>query len=367
MPKRSALLLLKRISNQAAVLTILLLVACSPLGDLTPPVSTVVPSTGALPTQTSVAQVTSPAQPTPMPTTELPATTIPTGTRNQETPTLSRPTSPAPTADDVSQPVTLVGAGDIATCEGKEDEKTAKLLDGIEGTVFTLGDNVYDAGTTSQYKECYEPTWGRHKARTKPAAGNHEYRTDEAAPYFRYFGDVAGKPGEGYYSYELGAWHIVVLNSNCKYVGGCDSGSPQDRWLQADLSAHQALCTLAYWHHPRFSSGNYKNDTMMQPIWETLYANGVDVVMSGHDHNYQRYALLAPDGSPDPLHGIRQFVVGTGGKNHYKIKNPPPTLQKYNDNTSGVLKLTLKSDSYEWDFIPIEGGKFQDPGRDKCH
>ena len=261
----------------------------------------------------------------------------------------------------------LVGAGDIASCDSDDDEKTARLLDGIEGTVFTLGDNAYDDGKSSEYGECYDPTWGRHKERTRPAAGNHEYRTEDAAPYFDYFGVAAGEPGEGWYSYDLGNWHIVVLNSNCKYIGGCEHGSPQERWLRADLAAHPGLCTLAYWHHPRFSVGKYEDDEMMLPAWQALYDAGAEIVMSGHDHNYQRYIPQTPDGRADPERGIRQFVVGTGGKSHYEIEKPKGSLEAYNDNVLGVLKLTLRTGGYEWDFVSVEGGSFHDSGRDVCH
>jgi hypothetical protein len=261
----------------------------------------------------------------------------------------------------------LVGAGDIASCGSDQDEKTANLLDGIEGTVFTLGDNAYDDGSTSQYRECYEPTWGRFKDRTRPAPGNHEYKTEDAAPYFKYFGEAVGDPKGGYYSYDLGAWHVVVLNSNCKAVGGCGEDSPQVRWLQADLADHPALCTLAYWHHPRFTSGKYDNNAGMRPLWEALYEADAEIVMSGHDHNYQRYAPQDPDGRADPAGGIRQFVVGTGGKSLYDIEHPGANLEVSNDRSYGVLKLTLGADNYDWEFIPTERGRFTDSGSGTCH
>ncbi|MCH7718695.1 MAG: metallophosphoesterase, partial [Chloroflexi bacterium] len=148
----------------------------------------------------------------------------------------------------------LVGAGDIASCASSGDEATADLLDGIAGTVVTFGDNAYQSGTESEFADCYEPTWGRHKARTRPAPGNHDYITPGASGYFEYFGAAAGDPSKGYYSYDLGAWHVIAINSNCSQVGGCDAGSPQEQWLRADLAESPTSCTVAYWHHPRFSS-----------------------------------------------------------------------------------------------------------------
>jgi len=211
--------------------------------------------------------------------------------------------------------VVLIAAGDIADCDSTGDEATAELVDQIPGTIATLGDNVYPVGHAKRFAECYDSSWGQFKARTRPAVGNHEYETRAAAGYFQYFGSAAGNPATGYYSYDLGNWHMVVLNSNCeKIIGGCQVGSPQEQWLRADLSAHPATCTLAYWHHPRFSSGQHGNAVEMQPIWQALYAAGVDVVLNGHDHNYERFAPQDATGRADPERGIREFVVGTGGK-----------------------------------------------------
>jgi acid phosphatase type 7 len=210
-------------------------------------------------------------------------------------------------------PVTLVGAGDIARCKFAADRATARLLREIPGTVFTLGDNAYPDGTAEDFRECYDPTWGKYKRRTKPAAGNHEYNTSEARPYFEYFGRKAGKPGRGYYAYDRGSWHIVVLNSNCEEVG-CGARSRQGRWLRRNLAKHRTRCTLAYFHHPLFSSGEHGNQTKMTPTWEALYAADADVVVNGHDHDYERFAPQRPDGTLDPRRGIREFVVGTGGR-----------------------------------------------------
>jgi Calcineurin-like phosphoesterase len=261
----------------------------------------------------------------------------------------------------------LVGAGDVASCTSTGDEATAELLDTLPGTVFVAGDVAYEAGTDAQFTDCYHPSWGRHKARTRPAAGNHEYGTPGASGYFKYFGAAAGDPQKGYYSYDLGAWHIIVINSNCARVGGCKAGSPQEQWLRADLAAHPATCLLAYWHHPLFSSGQHGNFVSMQPIWQALYEAGADVVVSGHDHDYERFAPQDPTGAADPVRGIRQFVVGTGGKNHYGFSTIMPNSEVHNSDTFGVLKLTLHATSYDWQFIPVAGKTFTDAGSGVCH
>jgi acid phosphatase type 7 len=210
--------------------------------------------------------------------------------------------------------VTLVGAGDIASCNYTADSATARLVGSIPGTVFTLGDNVYPDGTIKQFRNCYEPTWGKYKKRTKPSVGNHEYRTPEASGYFNYFGARAGVPSEGYYSYRRGSWHIVVLNSNCEKVGGCGRRSPQGRWLRRDLANHQARCTLAYFHHPLYSTGDNTATPEVKPFWRILYDRGADVILSGHAHRYERFAPIIPGGVRSAEKGIRQFVVGTGGQ-----------------------------------------------------
>ncbi|MFY9550564.1 MAG: metallophosphoesterase [Thermoanaerobaculia bacterium] len=262
----------------------------------------------------------------------------------------------------------LVGAGDISTCSNDGDERTAKLLDKIDGTVFTLGDNVYPNGTASQFDRCYEPTWGRHKKRTRPVPGNHDYQTAGAAPYFAYFGDAAGDPKKGYYIYDLGTWHVVVLNSNCAEIGGCQKGSAQEKWLRGDLAAHPTLCTLAMWHHPRFSSGTeHGSSKATVDFWRALQDAGAAVVLSGHDHDYERFAPQDADGKADPERGIREFVVGTGGKSFYQFGQPVANSEIRNANTYGVLKLTLHPDGYDWRFVPVEGGAFEDSGSAKCH
>jgi hypothetical protein len=261
----------------------------------------------------------------------------------------------------------LVAAGDIAFCSSSGDEATANLLDTIDGTVVTLGDNAYESGTITEYNTCYDPTWGRHIARTKPSPGNHDYLTANATGYYGYFGGAAGDPTKGYYSYALGAWHIVVINSNvnCAIIA-CSAGSAQEQWLRADLAANPRTCTLAYWHHPRFSSGTtHGNQAFMQPIWQALYDYGADVVLSGHEHNYERFALQDPSGVAD-ARGIREFVVGTGGKSHYGFASTPVANSEVRDSaTYGVLKLTLHAASYDWQFIPV-AGTFTDSGTGTC-
>ena len=269
----------------------------------------------------------------------------------------------------------LLAAGDIADCRSPGDEATADLIRTMPGTIATLGDNAYRSGSAQEYADCYDPTWGTEKARTRPAAGNHDYGTPDARGYFDYFGAAAGDRGEGYYSYDLGAWHVVVLNSNCDAIGGCEADSAQERWLRSDLASHQATCTLAYWHHPLFSSGTtHGGDLEMRPIWQLLYDAGADVVLSGHEHNYERFTPQDPNGAPDPGRGIREFVVGTGGASHYPFGTPLPTSETRNADTYGVLALTLHPDGYDWSFVPADadpgqpgGTTFTDAGSGECH
>jgi hypothetical protein len=266
------------------------------------------------------------------------------------------------------QTAILVGAGDIADCKDLSGaEATAKLLDQIRGTVMAVGDLAYPDGSKENF-QCYDKTWGRAKARTRPAPGNHEFHAAGATPYFDYFGAAAGDPKTGYYSYELGTWHIIVLNSECVDVGGCESGSPQEKWLRADLTAHPTACTLAYWHKPLFSSGGaHGNDLTVKPLFQALYEANADVVVNGHDHDYERFAPQTPDGAADPARGIREFVAGTGGKNHRPFGEPKPNSELRDATAFGVLKLTLKPNGYDWQFIPEAGKTFTDSGSGKCH
>jgi hypothetical protein len=239
---------------------------------------------------------------------------------------------------------------------------TAALLDSIAGTVFTLGDNAYFRGSREEYRDCYDNTWGRHKDRTFPVPGNHEYMSAGALPYFEYFGEVAGGPmGQGYYSFDVGTWHAIALNSNIPV----DPGSPQATWLRDDLTTSRARCTIAYWHHPRFTSGPDGNALAMRDLWQILYEFNAEIVVSGHEHMYERFAPQDPDGRPDTARGIRQFVAGTGGAFLYH----PVRLQANSEalvSSFGVLKLTLASDRYQWEFVPVGGGA-ADAGSGVCH
>lgn len=268
-----------------------------------------------------------------------------------------------------ASPAVLAGAGDIADCEDLSGaEATAKLLEKTSGTVMAVGDLAYPSGTKEQFANCYDKTWGRVKSRTRPAPGNHEFHSSGATPYFDYFGAAAGDPRDGYYSYNLGAWHIVVLNSECKEVGGCGAGSRQEKWLRADLVAHPAACTLAYFHKPLFSSGaKHGNDPEMKPLWDALYDARAEIVVNGHDHDYERFAPQSPDGAAAPERGIREFVVGTGGKSLRPFGPPKPNSEARNADTYGVLELTLRANDYAWRFIPEAGKSFTDSGTGTCH
>ena len=193
------------------------------------------------------------------------------------------------------------------------------------------------------------------------------FHSGGATPYFDYFGANAGDPKQGFYSYELGAWHIIVLNSECSEVGGCRPGSTEEKWLLADLQAHPAACTLAYWHKPLFSSGaKHGDDPEVKAFWRDLYAAHTTLVLNGHDHDYERFAPQNPEGKPDPTKGIREFVVGTGGKSHRPFGKPEATSEVRDADTFGVLKLTLHPHSYEWEFIPVAGKSFHDSGAGSC-
>lgn len=273
------------------------------------------------------------------------------------------PSSKTSTIAELSSDPVLVGAGDIGSCISLGDEATASLVDNIEGTVFTIGDNVYAHGTAFQFDVCYGLSWGRFRERTFPAVGNHDYGTSGASAYFHYFGERAGDPTKGYYSYDLGAWHIIVLNSFLPV----DAGSAQEQWLRADLAAHPTVCTAAYWHIPRFSSGlKHGSNVGMSPLWQALYDSGADVVINGHEHNYERFALQDPQGNLDPARGIREFVVGTGGNSHHTLGTPIANSEVGNDESYGVLKLTLHPTSYTWEFVPGAGSSFTDSGSAPC-
>jgi len=266
-----------------------------------------------------------------------------------------------PPADD---PV-LVGAGDVAVCGLTGDSRTARLLDGIAGRVFASGDLAYPDGTTAQFRDCYGPTWGRWLLRTSPAPGNHEYNSAGAAPYYAYFGSRAGTPGRGWYAYDLGSWRIYSLNSNCTIVG-CGATSAQVTWLKADLAAHPRACVAAVWHHPRFSSGAHGNNPSVARLWTTLEEAGAELALTGHDHDYERFAPQTGGGSTDP-EGIREFVVGTGGAALRPFETIKANSAVRNASSFGVLALTLRPGRYDWRFVPAEGDTFRDAGTGTCH
>ena len=312
--------------------------------------------------------------------------------------------------------VTLVGAGDIAKCSPDSNaEATAQLLDSTlksltpdsalpplsQARVIALGDNAYPDGTRTQYANCYDNYrlsggsifdatrtywWGQYKARTMPALGNHEYHSSKVAqPYFDYFRALNGflqpaapvpnttanpglTPGKGYYSYDMGSWHIVVLNSNCNKVGGCDRTSTQGKWLRNNLAnTTNKHCTLAYFHHPLYSTGNNIPTPNVKPLWQILYNNHADVILNGHAHRYERYAPLTPGGKTDLQNGIRQFVAGTGGAPGGSEVQQAPGVEVVETGTSGVLKLDLSAGSYHWEFVPIAVQTFTDSGNGSCH
>lgn len=262
-----------------------------------------------------------------------------------------------------SEEVVLVGAGDIAKCEMIGGAiGTARLLDRIPGTIFTAGDNAYDGGSAKDFADCYAPTWGRHRARTRPAPGNHDLVADGGRSYFAYFGESAGPEGRGYYSYDLGTWHIISLNSAVEP----NADSPQGRWLQEDLKGNATDCILAYWHSPRFSSGPHGSDPKVRDFWRLLYEAGADIVINGHDHDYERFAPQDPSGKADPTRGIREFVVGTGGGGVYRFKRPAANSEVRDNTTYGVLKLTLGPGRYQWEFVPVSEKNFTDSGAGTC-
>jgi len=262
--------------------------------------------------------------------------------------------------------VTVLAAGDIASCAGTGDEKTAALLAANPGTVITLGDNAYESGSAQEFAACYNPSWGQFLDRTHPAPGNHDYRTPHAAAYFYYFGAAAGGAQRGYYAFDLGAWRLYSLNSNCDAIGGCELGSPEANWLRDDLAAHPTTCILAYWHHPRFSSGSlHGSDPRTDGLWRTLQDAGADLILSGHDHDYERLAPQNAEGQADPA-GIREFVVGTGGSGLRPIGTVLPTSEVANGTTHGILRLELGPYGYQWEFIPVAGSTFTDSGSGAC-
>jgi hypothetical protein len=251
----------------------------------------------------------------------------------------------------------IAGAGDIAGT-GSGDEQTARILDRIDpDVVFTTGDNAYPDGTPSDFRRYYDPTWGRWKSSTRPSPGNHDHHTPGAAGYYAYFGSRAPGP---YYSYDLGSWHLLSLDTELPV----EPGSAQYEWLRRDLAASDAVCTLAYWHKPRYTSGRYSDLRLTTPLWRLLHAEGAELVLNGHDHNYQRYPPLDPNGNADPARGIREFVVGTGGAGLYPVRSDARREGAY-DEAHGVLQLTLRTKGYDWRFVPVSGS-YTDTGSASC-
>lgn len=269
------------------------------------------------------------------------------------------PGSNDPAADLSSR---VLAAGDIGECGRDEQEATAELLGRLPGTILTLGDHAYDNGTPREFANCYDPSWGRYKDRTRPTRGNHD-----GPGYFTYFGPVAGNATQAYYAFEVGPWQVISLDSTCGPDGDCGPDSAQVRWLREQLAADESACTLAYFHHPRFSSGRHGSDERFDAFWDALHEGGADVVVNGHDHHYERFAPLTPDGTVDLETGIRQFVVGTGGANLRAIETIVEGSEVRETDSHGVLQLQLEADGYRWRFVSIAGDAFVDEGADTCH
>lgn len=286
----------------------------------------------------------------------------------------------APRRTVVDDPPPVIGAAGDISCDPREPEFTRPtprtcqqkatsdlLLAAKPAAVLPLGDNQYKSGILRTFQVSYDKSWGRLLRVTHPVPGNHEYGNKDAQGYFDYFGSRAGQRTKGYYSYDIGTWHIIALNSECRRVGGCGAGSPQERWLQADLTAHPTGCTLAYWHRPRFSSGQHGDDDATADFWSALYAAGVEVALAGHDHDYERFAPQTPTAAADPARGIRQFVVGTGGEEFYRIHTPRPNSEVRKAGVFGVLLITLRPEGYDWQFKSVAPSTFTDRGSGTCH
>jgi hypothetical protein len=292
------------------------------------------------------------------------------------TPTLTQSPSPTftptPTLTPTPTPAVLIGAGDIAYCSDSYlgDDQTAQVIAQLverypQAQLFTAGDNVQGEGLAWEYRDCFNPTWGQFLERIRPVPGNHDYMTDNGEPYYRYFGTAAGQPGLGYYSYDLNGWHIVALNSNCNQIA-CGEGSVQANWLRQDLANNRQACTLMYWHDPRWSSGLAGNIPAANTFWRIANEYGVEVVVNGNDHDYERFAPMnaAGEASPD---GVREFVAGTGGAPEREWGKILPNSEVRNNDTWGVLVFSLVPGRYDWQFVPVAGGSFQDSGSGTCH
>ena len=288
-------------------------------------------------------------------------------------------TSPADDVPPIEGP-RIAAAGDIACdpessafADGRGSGSSCRqlatsglLVGGGYNAVLALGDIQYEDASHAKFLASYDRSWGRVKEITRPVPGNHEYRTPGASGYYEYFGAAAGDPAEGYYSFDLGGWHVLALNSNCAAVEGCDEGSPQERWLRADLAANPVRCTLAFWHHPRYSSGRHGSDRAYRPFFQALYDAGADVVLVAHDHDYERFAPQDADGGRDDARGIPQFVVGTGGRSLRTFPRVEPNSEARDRSSFGVLELTLGPNAFVWRFRPAVG-TFTDAGSGRCH
>jgi hypothetical protein len=264
-------------------------------------------------------------------------------------------------------PVVLLGAGDIADCTLPGARQTSDLLLGLAGSIFTAGDNAYPDGSAANFSDCYGPTWGRVLGRTiLPTAGNHDWDTPGATGYLGYFGAAAAPQGVTWYSMDLGAWHIIVLDSDCALVGGCDDASPQGLWLKHDLAVSTAHCTLAIWHQPRFSSGEHGDDPEVAPFWQQLHDAQAELIVNGHDHDYERFAPQDPSGKVERPGGLREIVVGTGGAELRTFKQQAPNSEFRAAGVTGILRLTLHAVNYDWEFLPI-GSDIADSGSTPCH
>jgi alkaline phosphatase len=356
--------MLSRVPGRQALLIVVVFVATLVL--LAGTWAVVTRSTGTGPASTrSDGPTTGAANPTPAPSGSDPAASAlsPVPGSSGASPSSG---GPNPSASEPAA-VVLVGAGDIGVCSLEGARRTSDLLLEEEGTVFTLGDNAYPNGRTRNYEECYDPTWGRLLDRTLlPVIGNHDWHTAGAAGYRAYFGDAAGTADATWYSRDIGAWHVIVLDSECDKVGGCDDESPQGRWLAADLAASTARCTLALWHAPRFSSGLHGNDRGVQPFWSALQEAGADLVVNGHDHDYERFAPLDADGDVLRPGGMREIVAGTGGAELRPFEELAAHSEFRLAGSWGILRLTLHAASYEWEFVPVSGD-VADAGSTPCH
>ena len=299
------------------------------------------------------------------------------------------------TSSTPSPPVVVMAAGDIACGTESASARCAQALTSdlilaqAPDAVLTLGDNQYECGTAEDFAAYFDPTWGRFKGKIHPAIGNHEYHVGTEADgsdcvgapagaggYFSYFGNAASPLDQGcltkckgYYSWDAGSWHMIALNNECSHVGGCTKGSPEEVWLENDLRAHKNSCTLAYYHEPRWSSGSHGSIPASSAFWDDLYAAGVELVLSGHDHDYERFAPQNPAGAADAELGIREFVVGTGGRNHTGLSKGGriANSEAFESKAFGALKLTLRADGYDWQFMAADGSTFQDSGSGRCH